>query len=129
ALQRGDAATDEAAGGAGPPRPPAQQRRQARRIAGDLHNIVLKATSTAPALPYSSGEALPQDLRRHLDGKPARARPQALSYRVRKYVARHRWALGTGTAIVVVLVAALAMVLWQAQQAVQQAARARALQN
>src|SRR5690606_4926034 len=68
-------------------------------------------------------------LRRHLEGKPVRARPQGLAYRARKFMQRHRWALGTAGAIALVLVAALAIVAWQAQQAVQQAARARALQS
>ncbi|HEY4529969.1 MAG TPA: tetratricopeptide repeat protein [Luteimonas sp.] len=128
ALLRSDA-TDDGQPRTAPARPQAQLRRDARRIAGDLDNIVLKAMSKAPEQRYSSVEALAHDISRHLEGRPVRARPQALSYRVRKYVARHRWALGTGTAIAVVLVAALAVVLWQAQQAVQQAARARALQN
>ncbi|GGJ96378.1 serine/threonine-protein kinase [Luteimonas terricola] len=107
----------------------AQLRRDARRIAGDLDNIVLKALSKRPEQRYPSVEAMAQDVRRHLDGKPVRARPQSMAYRARKYLGRHRWALGTGAAIAVVLVAALAIVGWQAQQAVQQAARTRALQS
>ena len=130
ALQRGgDAVTGNEGAHTATIRPQAQLRRDARRIAGDLDNIVLKAMSKAPEQRYSSVEALAQDIGRHLDGRPVRARPQALAYRVRKYVARHRWALGTGTAIAAVLVAALAVVLWQAEQAVQQAERARALQT
>ncbi|MGY1458075.1 MULTISPECIES: protein kinase domain-containing protein [unclassified Luteimonas] len=107
----------------------AQVRRDARRIAGDLDNIVLKALSKRPEQRYPSVEAMAQDVRRHLDGKPVRARAQSIAYRARKYLGRHRWALGTAAAIAVVLVAALAIVGWQAQQAVQQAARARALQS
>ncbi|NLA67493.1 MAG: serine/threonine protein kinase [Gammaproteobacteria bacterium] len=110
-------------------RPQAHARRDARRIAGDLDNIVLKALSKRPEQRYASVEAMAQDIRRYLDGKPVRARPQSLAYRARKYLVRHRWALGTAAAIAVVLVAALAIVAWQAQQAMQQAARARALQS
>ena len=121
ALQRNDPETGSAPG--------PQARRDARRIAGDLDNIVLKALSKRPEHRYPSVEAMAQDVRRHLDGKPVRARPQSLAYRARKFLGRHRWALGTGAAIALVLVAALAIVAWQAQQAVQQAARARALQS
>ena len=140
-----DAAWEEAILSADPPRPslavqrgaddtggapkPAQARRDARRIAGDLDNIVLKALSKAPEQRYASVEALAQDIRRHLEGKPVLARSQGLGYRARKYMRRHRWALATGGAIATVLVAALAIVAWQGQQAMQQAARARALQS
>src|SRR5690554_1615824 len=144
--RKSDAEWEEAILSADPPRPSlalqqgtggesatpqsrAQARRDARRIAGDLDNIVLKALSKQPEHRYPSVEALAQDIRRHLDGKPVRARPQSLAYRARKFLGRHRWALGTGAAIALVLVAALAIVAWQAQQAVQQAARARALQS
>ncbi|MEN1956177.1 serine/threonine-protein kinase [Luteimonas changyuni] len=123
ALQQG------AGGESATPQSRAQARRDARRIAGDLDNIVLKALSKQPEHRYPSVEALAQDIRRHLDGKPVRARPQSVAYRARKYLGRHRWALVTGAATAAVLVAALAMVAWQAQQAVQQAARARALQS
>ncbi len=108
---------------------PAQLRRDARRIAGDLDNIVLKALSKAPEQRYASADALAQDVRRYLDGKPVRARAQSLGYRAGKYMVRHRWALGTGVAVLSVMVAALMIVAWQAQQAMQQAARARALQS
>src|SRR5690606_39896117 len=110
ALQGNDPETGSAPG--------PQARRDARRIAGDLDNIVLKALSKQPEHRYPSVEALAQDIRRHLDGKPVRARPQSVAYRARKYLRRHRWALVTGAATAAVLVAALAMVAWQAQQAV-----------
>jgi serine/threonine protein kinase len=124
ALQRAAAEAEADA-----PTAPAQARRDARRISGDLDNIVLKALSKRPEQRYASVEALAQDIRRHLEGRPVRARPQGLAYRARKYLGRHRWALGSGVATAVVLVAALATVAWQGQQAVQQAARARALQT
>ena len=125
ALQRAAAAPD---GGNGGPAP-AHARRDARLLAGDLDNIVLKALSKAPEQRYPSVEAMAQDIRRHLDGRPVHARPQGLLYRSRKFMRRHRWALGTGGAIALVLVSALAIVAWQGQQAVQAVARARALQG
>ena len=116
-------------GGSDTGRPSQQSRRDARRISGDLDNIVLKAMSKAPEHRYASVEAMGQDVRRHLDGRPVHARPAAFGYRALKYLGRHRWALATGAAIVLVLVSSLAIVTWQAQQALRQAARAHALQT
>jgi len=107
----------------------ARRRRHARDIAGDLDNIVLKALSKKPEHRYPSVEALALDLQRWLDGKPVHARPQSMSYRIRKYVRRHRWALSTAAAVSLVLVSALGIVAWQARQAVQESARAQAMQN
>src|SRR5690606_2356424 len=65
---------------------PAAMRRRAPAVAGDLANIVHKALAKRPAQRYPAGEAMAPDLQRHLEGKPVRARPQSLAYRLRKYV-------------------------------------------
>jgi serine/threonine-protein kinase len=104
-------------------------RRNGRRLAGDLDNIVLKALAKAPEQRYPSVEALALDLRRHLEGRPVHARPQSLGYRARKYISRHRWSLTAGIATTVILIGALGASLWQSQQAVREAARAQAMQN
>ena len=109
--------------------PDTRARRRAREVAGDLENIVLKALSKKPEQRYPSVEALALDLQRWIDGKPVHARPQSLPYRIGKFVRRHRWALSTAAAIAVVLVSALAIVAWQARQALQESARAQAMQD
>ena len=104
-------------------------RRQARRLSGDLDNIALKALAKLPEHRYASVEALSQDLQRHLQGRPVLARPQSLSYRVHKYVSRHRWGLAVGALIASVLVLALAASVWQSRQAMRETARAQAMQD
>ncbi|MDI9238206.1 protein kinase [Lysobacter sp. LF1] len=104
-------------------------RRHARQLAGDLDNIVLKTLSKRPEQRYPSVEALALDLTRYEAGRPVQARPQSMGYRFSKYVRRHRWALATGSLVAVVLSAALAIVAWQARQAVAEAGRAQAMQD
>ncbi|QSX79250.1 serine/threonine-protein kinase [Agrilutibacter solisilvae] len=107
----------------------ADLRRRARMLAGDLDNIVLKALSKKPEQRYPSVEALSLDLRRYEDGRPVLARPQSVGYRVRKYVTRHHWALGTAAVVTAVLAIALSLVTWQAKEALAEAARAQAMQE
>ena len=104
-------------------------RRNARRLAGDLDNIALKALRKAPEQRYPSVEALSRDLQRHLEGRPVLARPQSLGYRLQKYLLRQRWTLAIGGLATTLLVAALAASLWQGRQAMREAARAQAMQD
>ncbi|MCL1635082.1 serine/threonine-protein kinase [Luteimonas sp. SX5] len=107
----------------------AGMRRRARALSGDLDNITLKALAKRPEQRYPSVEALSLDLQRHQAGRPVQARAQGMGYRVRKYVHRHRWALATGVVVAAVLLGALAIVAWQAREAVREAARAQAMQD
>ena len=104
-------------------------RRRARVLAGDLDNIVLKALSKQAVQRYPSVEALALDLRRHEMGRPVLARPDSVGYRLRKYLHRHRWALASGSAVALVMIAALGLVAWQAREAVREAGRAQAIQD
>jgi eukaryotic-like serine/threonine-protein kinase len=107
-------------------RRPGDRARLARRVAGDLDLIVMTAVRRDPARRYPSAQALANDLGHFLAGRPIRARPDEVGYRVRKFVGRHRLpvaAVGTGIAA---LIAGLVLSLWQAHAASVAALRADA---
>ncbi len=85
------------------------------RLRGDLDAIVQMALQRDPARRYASVEALADDLRRSLDGRPVRAHAPSLGYRLSKWLRRHRLAAGLGAAAALALGAGLGGVLWQAR--------------
>ncbi|MEM8994711.1 MAG: serine/threonine-protein kinase [Acidobacteriota bacterium] len=94
-----------------------------RRLAGDLDAIISKALRKAPAERYGSVEALADDLRRHLDGLPVRARRGDSRYRAAKFVRRHRLPLMVVSLIVLTIVGAAGAVAYYAVQAQEHAER------
>ncbi|MBS0570365.1 MAG: tetratricopeptide repeat protein [Proteobacteria bacterium] len=97
-----------------------------RGLRGDLDAITRKALRAEPAERYDSAAAMAADLRRHLAGHPVRARAPSVSYRLRKFVARHRWGIGTAVLLASILLGAGLYSLLQARQTRLQAARANA---
>lgn len=102
----------------------AHSARLARRLAGDLDNIVLMAMRKEPDRRYASAEQLAADLRRHLDGHPVIARPSTLAYRMSKFVRRNRLAVAGAAALGLVVTAGVSGVVWQARIARAQRDRA-----
>ncbi len=64
-----------------------------RQLRGDLDTIVLAALRKEPHRRYQTVDDLAQDIRRHLEHLPIRARPDSLRYRSGKFVRRNRPAL------------------------------------
>ncbi|HLA63803.1 MAG TPA: serine/threonine-protein kinase, partial [Rhodothermales bacterium] len=85
-----------------------------RRLRGDLDTIVLHALQKDPARRYGTAAELADDLRRHLDGRPVRARPDTLAYRTRTFIRRHRVGVGLGAALAAVLLVSSAVTAVQA---------------
>ncbi len=79
-----------------------------RRVAGELDWITLKALQKERDARYPSALALAEDLERWLRHEPVVAAPPGRTYRIRKFVQRHRAAVFAGVAVLVSLVAALA---------------------
>jgi hypothetical protein len=79
-------------------------RTLARRLAGDLDNIILCAMQKDPERRYTSAEHLAEDLQRYLEHRPVRARPDSPGYRAGKFIRRNRLPatlVGAATAAVV----------------------------
>ena len=76
-------------------------RELARRLAGDLDNIVAKALSKEPADRYGGARELASDLRRHLSLRPVVARPHSVGYRLSRFVRRNRVAVAAGSTLLV----------------------------
>ncbi|MGA9465355.1 MAG: tetratricopeptide repeat protein [Terracidiphilus sp.] len=76
-----------------------------RQLRGDLDTILANALKKKPAERYPSVDAFGDDLRRYLRHEPISARPDTVSYRLRKYVRRHRVGVVVASALVVLLAA------------------------
>jgi len=123
--RRRDANLDE------PPQPSRAANPPARRkaLAGDLDAIVAQALQPAPEARYASVAALADDLRRHRQHLPVRAHRLSAAARLVRFVRRHRVPVALGSALALALVAGVAGVLWQAQEARAQARRAEAVKD
>ena len=102
-----------------PPRPSAAagEASIAKRLRGDLDNIVLQALRKEPARRYTSASALADDVRRHLDSFPVRARKDTFGYRTSKFVQRHRLGVAGGLLLLLAIIAGFAATAWQAHVA------------
>ena len=88
----------------------AQNRREdprtfARHIRGELDWITMKALEKERSRRYGSPAELREDIQRHLANEPVAAHPPSASYRARKYIRRHRLAVGFAGSVAVLLVA------------------------
>ena len=99
----------------------------ARKLRGELDNIVLKAIRKEPERRYSSVEQLDEDLRRYLDRQPVLAQGDSLGYLARKFVVRHKGGVAAGAAIALLLLAGIIGTTFEARVA--QGERARAEQQ
>jgi tetratricopeptide (TPR) repeat protein len=88
-----------------------------RRLEGDIDNVILMAMRKSPARRYPSAQALADDLRRHLEGRPVAARPESVPYLLSRFVRRNRVAVIGGAGVVAALAAGLMGTAWQASEA------------
>jgi len=74
-----------------------------RQLRGDLDTIIAKTLKKNPDERYASVDALGDDLRRYLAHQPISAQPDAIGYRIGKYIRRHRVGVAVAAALVMML--------------------------
>ena len=103
---------------------PVQLNARQKRLHSDLDNIVLMAMRKEPQRRYKTAEQFAEDLHRHLNGLPVRARADTVGYRTSKFIQRHKFGVAAASLIVLTLSIGIIATLWQARIA--RAERARA---
>lgn len=109
-----------------PPVPLRLSRARGRRFDSDLETIVSTALAKNPSQRYGSAAALADDVERFLGSQPIMARRPSRSYRVRKFVSRHRTGVAAAIVVAVALVLGFAGTTAGLLRARQAEARARA---
>jgi non-specific serine/threonine protein kinase/serine/threonine-protein kinase len=74
-------------------------------VRGDLDWITMKAVERDRTRRYGTPSELAADITRHLNHEPVTARPVSVSYRVQKYVRRHRYTVAVAGVLVGLLLA------------------------
>jgi len=88
-----------------------------RRLKGDLDTIVLTALRKEPERRYGSVELLNQDIQRYRNHLPISARPEQTSYRIGKFIKRHRIGVSVAGLVAVALIGTASIAVWQARNA------------
>jgi serine/threonine protein kinase/tetratricopeptide (TPR) repeat protein len=86
-------------------------------LRGDLENIIAKAMAKEVSQRYPSVAELAQDVRRHLEGQPVRARSATWRYRLGKWLRRHRVAAPAGALAVLLILGFAGATWWEARSA------------
>ncbi len=97
--------------------------RTRKPLHGDLDNIVLMAMRKEPQRRYATAEQLSEDIQRHLNGLPVRARQDTFSYRAGKFIRRQKVAVTAAAVVALTLLAGIIATTWQVRVA--RAERAR----
>ncbi len=104
---------------------PVPPRRLQPKTPRDLETICLKCLRKEPEKRYASAEALADDLRRFLDGKPIAARRVGRLERGWRWCRRNPWVAGLTAAVFLSLLAGAGVASWFAVQARDEALNVR----
>jgi eukaryotic-like serine/threonine-protein kinase len=88
-----------------------------RELAGDLDNILGKALKKDSEERYASVDAFADDLKRYLTHEPVKAHADTVTYRLTKFVRRHRGGVLSGVLTLIVLCAASVITFLQKMEA------------
>ncbi|MDQ3119519.1 MAG: protein kinase [Verrucomicrobiota bacterium] len=95
-----------------------------RALRGDLDTVILKALRKEPARRYASVGSLSEDIRRHLEDRPVRARKDTAGYRAAKFYRRNKLTVAAGAIVLLTLIAGIVATAYQARAERKQRARA-----
>ena len=73
--------------------------------------MILTAMRKEPQRRYASAEEFAEDVRRHLQGRPVKARRDTLAYRTAKFVSRNRPFVAAGLVVVLSLIIGIAAIV------------------
>ena len=93
-------------------------------VRGDLDWIVMKCLQKERARRYETVNGLALDLERHLAHQPVLARPDVVTYRMAKFVRRHRGSATIAAVVLIALIGGLTGTITQAHRATKHAALA-----
>jgi serine/threonine-protein kinase len=97
----------------------------ARSLRGDLDNILAKALKKSILERYATVDAFADDLKRYLEHQPVSARPDSPTYRLGKFVRRHRLTVAAASVATLALFGGTVGVAWQAIEADREREEAR----
>jgi eukaryotic-like serine/threonine-protein kinase len=118
-----------------PPTPSMRLRESAKsavigpKLHSELDWIVMKALEKDRTRRFETVNGLARDLQRYLAGEPVEAGPPSATYRVRKFVARHRLGLAMAVVVTVLLMAGIVVSAAMAVRARRAEAEARAVND
>jgi serine/threonine protein kinase/tetratricopeptide (TPR) repeat protein len=94
-----------------------EQHRLTRTIRGELDWVVMKALEKDRGRRYETADGLARDVRRYLADRPVLAGPPTATYRVRKFLRRHRGSVAAAILVFLTLLAGVAVSTRQAVRA------------
>ncbi|MGH8107150.1 MAG: protein kinase domain-containing protein [Arenimonas sp.] len=97
-----------------------ERKKRARRLQGDLDDIVLKCLRNEPDARYGSARELIEDIQRYKSHQPVIARRGSFSYRTTRWLRRNWLAVGAALALLLTLTGGLLSTAWQARVAEKQ---------
>ncbi len=96
-----------------------------RKLKGDIDNIILKAIRKEPWRRYGSVEQFSEDIKRYSDGLPVIARNDTMGYLLSKFIKRHKTGVAMSAISVLLLIAGILGIAWQASIAAKERDKAK----
>ncbi len=97
-----------------------ERKKRARKLQGDLDDIVLKCLRHEPAARYGSARELIEDIQRYQAHEPVTARRGNFSYRATRWARRNWLGVAAGVALLLTFAGGFVSTVWQARLAEQQ---------